>query len=271
MQKEQLWNLSIECKIKQSEKIIEQAFKKYNNNKLAIAFTGGKDSTLLLWLVKKYCDKKNIEIPRLMFIDEGDVFEEVIKFSNKLAKKWNLDMTTVRNDDVIKQVKKIGDMVEVTKLNENNQKEIKRLGYKGKKFPFEPESFVGNHLMKTVAMNNFIITNNMDAIFTGIRWDEQDARADETFLSSRKEPDHMRIQPILHFRENDIWRAIKKYNIPMNILYKKGYRSLGARCTTTKINDKPAWEQDLKNTVERAGRRQDKEKMMKKLRALGYM
>jgi len=271
MQKEQLWSLSIEDKIKQSEKIIEQAFEKYDHDKLAIAFTGGKDSTLLLWLVKKFCNKNNIEIPRLMFIDEGDVFEEVIKFSNELAEKWNLDMTTVRNEDVIKRVQKIGDIVEVSKLNEINQKEIKRLGYKGKNFPFEPESFVGNHLMKTVAMNNFIIANNIEAVFTGIRWDEQDARADETFLSPRKDPDHTRIQPILHFKENNIWETIKKYNIPMNPLYKKGYRSLGARCTTTKTSDKPAWEQDLENTTERSGRRQDKEKMMEKLRALGYM
>jgi len=33
----------------------------------------------------------------------------------------------------------------------------------------------------------------------------------------------------------------------------------------------PAYEQDLENTEERAGRRQDKEKMMERLRQLGYM
>lgn len=33
----------------------------------------------------------------------------------------------------------------------------------------------------------------------------------------------------------------------------------------------PAWEQDLEHTVERAGRRQDKEQMMERLRKLGYM
>jgi len=35
--------------------------------------------------------------------------------------------------------------------------------------------------------------------------------------------------------------------------------------------DIPAWGQDLENTVERAGRRQDKEKTMDRLRKLGYM
>jgi len=267
--KTELWNLSIEDKLKKSEKIIEDAFRKYD--KISIAFTGGKDSTLLLFLIKNFCEKNNIKIPKLMFIDEGDVFEEVIKFVNDLSKKWNLDITTVRNDDVLKQVNKIGDMIEINKLNETNRREIERLGYKGERFPFEPESFVGNHLMKTVALNNFIIKNDIDAVFTGIRWDEQEARSNETYFSKRKDPKHMRVHPLLHFRENDVWETIKKYNIPTNILYSKGYRSLGAKCTTTKSDNKPAWEQDLENTKERSGRRQDKEKLMKRLRSLGYM
>ena len=37
------------------------------------------------------------------------------------------------------------------------------------------------------------------------------------------------------------------------------------------MSDTPAWEQDLEHTEERAGRRQDKEKTMARLRQLGYM
>jgi len=61
------------------------------------------------------------------------------------------------------------------------------------------------------------------------------------------------------------------YNIPYCPLYARGYRSLGAATTSVKTTDVPAWEQDLENTVERAGRRQDKEKAMDRLRKLGYM
>ena len=61
------------------------------------------------------------------------------------------------------------------------------------------------------------------------------------------------------------------FNIPYCTLYKQGYRSLGAATTSLKSSDIPAWEQDLENTVERAGRRQDKEEAMDRLRKLGYM
>jgi len=56
------------------------------------------------------------------------------------------------------------------------------------------------------------------------------------------------------------------------VLYEQGYRSLGA-ASSSQISQKgvPAWEQDLEHSMERAGRRQDKEKMMARLRKLGYM
>ena len=43
-------------------------------------------------------------------------------------------------------------------LNIRNRKELEKIGFTENTFLFEPESFVGNHLMKTVAMNNFIKT-----------------------------------------------------------------------------------------------------------------
>ncbi len=60
--------------------------------------------------------------------------------------------------------------------------------------------------------------------------------------------------------------------IPYCTLYERGYRSLGAASTSQiAVPGVPAWEQDLEHTLERAGRRQDKEQMMESLRQLGYM
>jgi len=62
-----------------------------------------------------------------------------------------------------------------------------------------------------------------------------------------------------------------KLGVPYCSLYEQGFRSLGARVTTRKTGDVPAWKQDLTTNPERVGRRQDKEGLMGKLRELGYM
>lgn len=256
-------------KLEKSKEVVSEALDRFERT--AIAYTGGKDSTLMLWIIREVCLDWGKNVPELMFIDEGCVFEEVLSFAKDVAKNWNLKLNIIRNEDVMKQVTKVGDKVKVKLLSEVNRRELVRLGFNGEEFTFEPESYICNHLMKTVTMNNFIVERNLEAVFTGIRWDEQEARRDELYFSPREDPKHTRIHPILHFKERDVWDAIKKYNIPTNKLYAEGYRSLGAKGTTTKISDIPAWEQDLDNTVERAGRRQDKEKIMKRLRELGYM
>ena len=269
--KEELMNLGLEEKIAYSKKIIKEAVNRFGRDKLVIAWTGGKDSTTLVWLFRETCKELGTKMPKCMFIDEGYVFEEIWDVVNQLRKEWNLDVEIVKNTDVSSKAKNIGDMVKVISLNERNRSEIIKLDFNDEEFPFEPESFVGNHLMKTVAMNVFIEDSGIQAVSTAIRWDEQTARKEETHFSDRDNPPHTRIQAILHFKERDVWDTIHKYKIPFCVLYKYGYRSLGAKGTTFKNSDIPAWEQDLENTPERAGRGQGKEEIMGKLRELGYM
>jgi len=266
----------LEKKIRDSKKVIEEAFEKYDVDDLAITWTGGKDSTLVLHFIHEVCKEKGIKMPKCFCIDEGDMFEEIREFIDETSKKYGVEVEYIHNHDVSRAAgNKLGSMIKVSDLNERNQREINRLGYEEDEFPYEAESFVGNHLMKTVTLNVYLEENNIKAFFVGIRWDEQEARANEKYFSPREKteysPEHMRICPILHFLERDVWDAMFKYNIPVCSLYKKGYRSLGAKSTTSKAGDKPAWEQDLENINERGGRRQDKEGLMEKLRQLGYM
>jgi len=93
----------------------------------------------------------------------------------------------------------------------------------------------------------------------------------------------MRVHPILHWAELDVWQYVKQENLPINPLYftrnGKRYRSLGCMPCTVPIPSEARTineiVQELKTstTPERAGRAQDKEKayMMQKLRSLGYM
>lgn len=263
--------IKINRRVKKSQEIIMRAWEKFDPAQIALAWTGGKDSTLLLWLVKSWTEKSGKSLPHILFIDEGDLFDEIKEFSQKLQADWKFKAEIVRNDDVIRNAGKLGSTVQVSKLNQVNRNEIKKLGFDKPSFPFEPESFVGNHLMKTVPLNEYIRKNKIEAVITGIRADENPARSNESEFSPRQDPAHTRVHPILNFSEKDVWETIRHFNVPFVSLYAKGYRSLGAKTTTHKAGSAPAWEQDFKAVKERAGRQQDKEEIMEKLRKLGYM
>lgn len=268
---DRLMGLSLEEKIDYSKSVIISALDQYKDNQIYMAWTGGKDSTLALWLFRQVCLEKNRPLPKALFIDEGSLFDEILELVDKVKKMWGVEVIVAKNTDVSDKAADIGDMINVADLNVRNREEIKKLDFDDTSFPFDPESLVGNHLMKTVPMNIFLQDYKVGALATAIRWDEQEARTKEVFFSPREEPDHTRIHNILHFRERDVWDATHKYDIPFCSLYYEGYRSLGAKCSTEKFQDIPAWEQDLENTPERAGRGQDKEAVMDQLRALGYM
>jgi phosphoadenosine phosphosulfate reductase len=262
---------SLDDKIERSKTIIKESLSRFLHDEFYVAWTGGKDSTTMLWLFLEACKECGSIMPGAMFIDEGSVFDEIWEFVERIKNEWRIDIKIAKNSDVSDKAKHIGDLIRVAELNERNRKEIERLGYTEEHFPFEPESFVGNHLMKTVAMNVFLEERSVKALATAIRWDEQEARIKEEFFSYREEPEHTRVQPILHLKERDIWTIIQTYNLPFCPLYYQGYRSLGAKGSTTRMSDIPAWEQDLENTPERSGRGQEKEAIMNQLRSLGYM
>lgn len=270
-ERERLTDLTPREKIEYSKKIIKEALSRFSRDKVYLAWTGGKDSTTMLWLYRETCKELGQPLPRAMFIDEGDVFEEILELVDRVRTEWNVEVAVVKNTDVSDRAQKLGDIIQVADLNERNRQEIKKLGFTGESFPLELESYVGNHLMKTVAMNMFIEENGVQALSTAIRWDEQEARRAEDYFSPRSNSHHTRVHPILHFKEGDIWNTIHKYNIPFCSLYYQGYRSLGTKGSTIKNSDIPAWEQDLDNTHERAGRGQEKEEVMEQLRSLGYM
>jgi phosphoadenosine phosphosulfate reductase len=260
-----------------SKSIVRQAFDQFKPEALGITWTGGKDSGLTLWIIRQVCQEKKTPLPKAMIIGEGDEFEEIEAFVDRMKKEWQVPLEVCRNEDVLKAAHyTLNAPVQVKQLNDRNRAELERIGFDEDQFHFEAESYVGNHLMKTVVFNEFLERNRIQGIFQGLRWDEHPARFDDDYFEYKEAghlvPEHTRIRPILHFTEKDLWDTYAAFEIPYCVLYERGYRSLGAK-TTSMISQEgvPAWEQDLENTEERAGRRQDKEKAMERMRKLGYM
>ena len=298
---------TIEDKIEKAIEVTRVGLEQYETP--AIMWTGGKDSTLTLYFVKEVAERFGFDVPPAVFIDHFQHFDELHEFVDRWADEWDVEVVYARNDDVGAYVEanglEPGDDIVIDELSEHNRHHVRNiLEYDEETFPFLLDTYVGNHLLKTVALNNTLESHGIDGIISGIRWDEQDARADETFFSPRHDPEiyppHDRIQPILQFDEADVWEAFWYFvvpetvagfpddgyvpqsyddlpndltheDIPISPKYFEGFRSLGSEVSTTKSDEEPAWLQDLENTTERAGRAQDKEDLMERLRDLGYM
>ena len=267
----------LEDKIEESKEIFKMAYDRYGVDHQRMVWSAGKDSTLMLWICTQFCEENNHPMPVCFTIDEFDVFEEIDAMLKLYAEKWDLRLDWGINIDVVKHAGwKLNEDVVVSELTAENQNEINRIGFgELERFPFEAESFIGNHLMKSVVINNYLRDHGVKSFYQGLRWDEQPTRSDDPYFEDVEgdefTPEQTRFRPILHFTERDVWDTTLYFDIPYCSLYEQGYRSLGAKTTSSKFEDAPAWEQDLENTVERAGRRQDKEAAMARLRQLGYM
>ena len=253
--------------------IIREAKAQFKN--LAILWSTGKDSTTSLWLCKKAFFGR-IPFP-VIHIDTGYKFPEMYKFRDAIAKEWGFNLVIARNEEAIK-----------------------------KEMSPEKGRFECCTQLKTEALKALIKREKFDALILSIRRDEHGIRGKERYFSPRDEEfkwdyknqpaemwdlyvkpaedySHMRVHPILHWTEFEVWQYVKEEELPVNPLYfardGKRYRSLGCQpCTVpipsdAKTIDEVVEELKTSEISERAGRAQDKEKayMMQKLRALGYM
>jgi len=252
--------------------IIREAYKKFK--KVALLWSIGKDSSCLLWLVRKAFYGK-IPFP-VVHIDTSYKFPEMIKWRDEYAEKWNLKLIVGRNEEAIKKG-----------ISSENK-------------------LACCTALKTNALKQVITDNKFRALFLGIRRDEHGVRAKERVFSPRnqdfkwdyknqppelwnqykakaEEQEHIRVHPLLHWTELDIWRYIRREKIPIIDLYfsknKKRYRSIGCKCCCNPIDSNAKNINEIITELrtskqgERAGRAQDKEEAnaMQKLRALGYM
>jgi sulfate adenylyltransferase subunit 2 len=253
--------------------IIREAYSQFKN--VAMLWSIGKDSTTLLWLVRKAFFG---EVPfPVLHIDTTYKFKEIYDFRKKYAEEWGLKLIVSKNEQALQQG--VGPT-------------------KGK--------FQCCNELKTVALKQAIAQYGFKALYLGIRRDEHGIRAKERIFSPRDEDfewdyknqppelwdqyktkaldeEHLRIHPLLGWREIDIWHYIQRENIPIVDLYfaknGKRFRSIGCETCCGPVDseadtiDKIVEELKTSTVSERSGRAQDKESdyIMQKLRSLGYM
>ncbi|MCG8360695.1 MAG: sulfate adenylyltransferase subunit 2 [Kiloniellales bacterium] len=240
---------------------------------LAMLWSLGKDSNVMLWLARK-AFFGHVPFP-LVHVDTGKKFPEMYAFRERYAAEWGLDLL-------------VFDCPPVEEID-----------------PSLPPA-ARSAARKTEGLRRAIAERGFRGIIAGIRRDEQATRAKERVFSPRSEsgewhfrdqpPEfwdqfktdfppgvHVRIHPLLHWTELDIWRYIERERIPVVSLYfasdGKRYRSLGDQDITFPIESEAASvaeiiaELETTKVAERAGRAMDHERedAFERLRASGYM
>jgi sulfate adenylyltransferase subunit 2 len=255
----------------QSIFIFREAFARMK--KPALLWSLGKDSNVMIWLARK-AFFGHLPFP-VMHVDTGKKFAEMYAFRDRYAREWDLDL-----------------IVEPCPPIESVD-------------PTLPPA-ARSAARKTEGLKLALAKHGFDALIAGIRRDEEATRAKERVFSPRglegnwdvrdQPPEfwdhfnarlptgaHLRVHPILHWTEADIWTYTRREAIPIIPLYLakdgKRYRSLGDADITFPVPseartiDEIIAELDVTKTPERSGRAMDHEAedAFERLRVSGYL
>ncbi len=251
--------------------ILREAFSRLRP--LAMLWSLGKDSNVMIWLAKK-AFLGRVPFP-VVHLDTGLEFPEVYAFRERYAKEWELELIA----DACPPIEDVDPTL-------------------------PPASRLAAR--KTHGLRQAIARYGYQGLIAGIRRDEQATRAKERVFSPRGEDNawdfrdqppefwdlfhldfppgtHVRVHPLLHWTELDVWRYIAREEIPVCPLYfareGKRFRSLGEIGITFPIDseaaDIPSVIAELRGThsAERSGRAMDHEgeDAFERLRVGGYM
>lgn len=254
--------------------------------KIGMLWSFGKDSNVMVWLAKK-AFFGSVPFP-LIHCDTELEMPEVYAFRDHYAKEWGIDL--------------ISEICPPLETTDPTLPAAARVAAR-----------------KTGGLKQVIEQRGFDGIITGIRRDEEGTRAKERVFSPRglegqwdvkdQPPEfwdqyktdfppgtHVRIHPLLHWTELDIWQYIQRENIPLVPLYfakpyhqfegrdfggkMMRFRSLGEKGITWPLESNATTIEEIIEELkvtkvsERSGRpmgANEDESSFERLRADGYM
>lgn len=280
--------------------LLREAYASFKS--LAMLWSIGKDSTVLLWLARK-AFFGHVPFP-LVHVDTAYKIPEMIEYRDRLAMEMGLTLIVGQNEDALREKRTFPDGG-VDRLTCCSLLKTKALR----------DTLSGQGIRKRLNLSTgrFEVSDQKDpytGIIAGIRADEEGSRSKERYFSPRDQNNtwevgdqppefwnqlktefapgtHVRIHPLLDWTELNIWEYIHAEKIPVVSLYfdkgeGKRYRSLGCHPCTFPVDstarDVPTIIEELRtgkfsNIAERSGRAQDKDDGggLESLRRSGYM
>lgn len=203
--------------------------------RLALLFSGGKDSLVLAHLAQKALAPSRPQFP-LLHIDTGHNFPETLAFRDAYVREggWQLE------------VRRVEDSIAAGRVREELASRASR-----------------NHL-QSITLTDAIRELQLDACLGGARRDEEKARAKERIFSHRNrdgrwEPqhqrpelwnlvngrkaagEHFRVFPLSNWTEADVWSYIRREGLSLPGLYFAHERSVVERRGTMLALPDESW------------------------------
>jgi len=261
----------------QSIYILREAFNRFERP--AMLWSIGKDSTVLLWLARK-AFFGHVPFP-LVHVDTTYKIPSMIEYRDRLVSEWRLTLIVGQNEAALR---------DGTTYPNGRATRVDCCG-----------------TLKKDALRDVLDRHHFTGVIVGVRRDEEPTRAKERYFSPRdgemkwhaedQPPElwdqfntdfapgaHVRIHPLLHWTELNVWEYIEREAIPVIPLYfadarNERYRSLGCAPCTAPITSTARTVREIVDELratrvpERAGRAQDQESedAFERLRRDGYM
>jgi len=191
--------LNFKEKVERSKQLIKEAYAKYGDG-LVVANSLGKDSVAVWDLAKRVNAKIRGFIVTTRFKPV-----ETIKFMNETVKRYP-EIKVYKNDSAISE----------------------RL------YDTEPDKCCD--ILKVEPVKRAIDELGVTCWVTGLRCTEGRTRTDFKEVEER-DKGLIKLNPILIWKEREVWQYLALYGVPVNPLYAEGYRSLGCAPCTKITND----------------------------------
>jgi len=188
-----------------NESIALRRLAESSKDNLAISFSGGKDSLVVLDLAYRMGFRKAV------FADTTIEFEETKQFIGLIESLYCLKIDVVRAPvDFFEMVNHVG-------------VPSRRLRWCCDVFKFGP-------------LAKYAFQNNLDGFITGLRNEESTKRRSYNAIDHNPLLPVKQVNPIINWTDQDVWSYIKKNELPVNPLYKY-FNRLGCWCCPFKSDD----------------------------------
>lgn len=189
----------------QKEKLALSLLANIPKDKVAVSFSGGKDSLVALDLAIR------VGIRKVVFCDSTIEFEETKRFVKQVEKFYGINIDIVRAPVTFFEM-------------------VKHVGLPSRVFRWCCDVF------KFGPLSNYAIRKNLYGFITGLRMQESKKRSGYKSSDTNPLVPVKQINPILNWTNKDVWEYTKRNSLPVNPLYEH-FDRIGCWCCPFRSED----------------------------------